>query len=266
MLMKTNSVRAKLKRGQQSIGTWLTLPDPIAARLMSQVGFDWLTVELEHAPVNLETAAQSFVAIVAGGAVPLVRVPWNSAENIKRVLDNGAWGVIVPMVNSREEAEAVVAAARYQPLGQRTVGGQLHAVSFDADPATYYARANDEILVVVMIEHVRAIENAEAILSVPGVDAFFIGPNDLTNSMGRPPVFENDDPEFAAALKHVCEVGKKYGVASGIHVATAEAALRRSAEGFQMIAVASEAGLMLAKARETLTALTPGQAGKVAAY
>jgi len=264
--MKTNVVRAKLKRGEPSIGTWLVLPDPLAARLMGRVGFDWLTVELEHAPINLETAAQSFVSIAAGGTVPLVRVPWGSAENIKRVLDNGAWGVIVPMVNSRAEAEAVVAAARYRPLGERSVGGQLHAVSFDTDPATYYARANDEILVVVMMEHVRAIENAEAILSVPGVDAFFIGPNDLTQSMGRAPVFESDDPEFVGALKHLREVGKKYGVASGIHVADAEAAARRRAEGFQMIAVASEAGLMLAKAREAIKSLGLDRAGVVAAY
>jgi 4-hydroxy-2-oxoheptanedioate aldolase len=264
--MKTNTVRAKLKRGESSMGTWLVLPDPMAAQLMGRVGFDWLTVELEHAPVSIETAAQSFVAIAAGGTVPLVRVPWNSAENIKRVLDNGAWGVIVPMVNSKAEAEAAVAAARYQPLGERSVGGQLHAASFDTDPATYYARANEEILVVVMMEHVRAVENAEAILSVPGVDAFFIGPNDLTNSMGRAPVFESDDKEFVGALEHLRAVGRKCGVASGIHVADAAAAARRRAEGFQMIAIASEAGLMLAKAREAVSALGLGKASGVAKY
>ena len=264
--MKTNPVRAKLKRGEASLGAWLVLPDPFAARLMSSVGFDWLNVELEHAPVNIETAAACFVAIAAGGAVPLARVPFNTVENIKRVLDNGAWGVVVPMVNSRAEAEAAVAAARYQPLGQRSVGGQLHAVSFGADPATYYARANDEILLVVMIEHVRAVEDAEAILSVPGVDAFFIGPNDLTNSMGRPPVFESDDPEFTQALRHLLAVGRKYGVASGIHVADAAAAARRRAEGFQMIAIASDAGLMLAKARESLAALGLGAGALVAKY
>jgi 4-hydroxy-2-oxoheptanedioate aldolase len=264
--MKTNSVRAKLKRGEASLGTWLVLPDPFAARLMSGVGFDWLNVELEHAPVNIETAAACFVAIAAGGAVPLARVPFNTVENIKRVLDNGAWGVVVPMVNSRAEAEAAVAAARYQPLGQRSVGGQLHAASFGADPATYYARANDEILLVAMIEHVRAVENAEAILSVPGVDAFFIGPNDLTNSMGRRPVFESDEPEFTQALRHLLAVGRKYGVASGIHVADAAAAARRRAEGFQMIAIASDAGLMLAKARESLAALGLGAGGLAAKY
>lgn len=264
--MKTNSVRAKLKRGEASLGTWLVLPDPFAARLMASVGFDWLNVELEHAPVNIETAAACFVAIAAGGAVPLARVPFNTVENIKRMLDNGAWGVVVPMVNTRAEAEAAVAAARYQPLGQRSVGGQLHAASFGADPATYYARANDEILLVVMIEHVRAVENAEAILSVPGVDAFFIGPNDLTNSMGRRPVFESDDPEFTQALRHLLAVGRKCGVASGIHVADAAAAARRRAEGFQMIAIASDAGLMLAKARESLAALGLGASALAAKY
>jgi len=264
--MKTNPVRAKLKRGEPSIGAWLVLPDPFAARLMSSVGFDWLNVELEHAPMNIETAAACFVAITAGGAVPLARVPFNSVENVKRVLDTGAWGVVAPMVNSRAEAEALVAAARFQPLGQRAAGGQLHAASFGTDTATYYARANDEILVVVMIEHVRAVENAEAILSVPGVDAFFIGPVDLTNSMGHKPALDSEAPEFTQALRHLLEVGRKYGVASGIHVADAAAAARRRAEGFQMIAVASDAGLMLAKAREAAAALGLGAGIQVAKY
>src|SRR5258706_2046898 len=125
---------------------------------MARVGFDWLTVDLEHTPVTFETAAQSFAIIAASGCVPLARVPWNTGENIKRVLDNGAWGIVVPMVNSRAEAEAVVAAARYQPLGARSVGGQLHAASFDTDPATYYQRANEENLVVVIAEHIPAID------------------------------------------------------------------------------------------------------------
>src|SRR5437899_9945692 len=213
--MKTNHARAKLKRGEPALGTWLTLPDTVSALLMARVGFDWLTVELEHTPVNLETAAQSFAVIARGGCVPLARVPWNSVENIKRVLDTGAYGVVVPMVNSRAEAEAAVRAARYQPLGERSIGGQLHATNFDTDPATYYARANDEILVVLMIEHVKAIEAAEKILSVPGVDVAFIGPNDLTNSMGEPPVFDSDDKEFKDAVAHVLKTAKKHGVAPG---------------------------------------------------
>jgi 4-hydroxy-2-oxoheptanedioate aldolase len=248
--MKRNHVRAKLKRGESSVGTWLTLPDPVAARLMARVGFDWLTVELEHSPTSLETAAHSLAIIASSGPAPLVRVPVNSVENIKRVLDIGAWGIVVPMVNTRAEAEAVVAAARYGPIGSRSIGGQLHAANFETDAATYYAKANDEILVVVMAEHVKAIENAEEIISVPGIDAVFIGPNDLHNSMCKPPCFESDDAQFVQALDHILKVARKHGVAAGIHVLDAEAAQRRIAQGFQFIAVTSEAGMMLSKAQE----------------
>ena len=264
--MRKNHVRAKLKNNESSIGTWLTLPDTIAARLMSRVGFDWLTVELEHTPVNWETAANSFSIIAASGLAPLARVPWNTGENIKRVLDNGAYGVVIPMVNSRAEAEMAIAAARYAPLGQRSIGGQLHAANFETDPSTYYANANDEILVVLMAEHIEAIEAADEILSLPGIDVVFIGPNDLHNSMGKPPAFESDDKEFIGAVEHIRKTARKYGVAPGIHVVDAEAGRRRLNEGFQFIAVASEAGFMLSKAQETLRAMGVSGKGPVAKY
>ncbi|HIG31129.1 MAG TPA: 2-dehydro-3-deoxyglucarate aldolase [Verrucomicrobiales bacterium] len=264
--MKKNFVRSKLKLGQPSIGSWLTLPDPTAARLMGRIGFDWLTVEMEHTPTTLETAVNSFMAISSGGTVPLVRVPWNNGENIKRVLDIGAWGIIVPMVNSREEAEAAVAAARYRKPGRRSVGGQLHAVSFDTDAATYYAKADEEILVVVMAEHVEAIDNAESILSVPGIDAVFIGPNDLLNSMGYEPAFDSDKKEFIDAVGHIKDTAKRNGVAPGIHVANSAAAQHRIQEGFQMIAIASEVGMMLAKAKEIAAELDLKSRGEVAKY
>jgi 4-hydroxy-2-oxoheptanedioate aldolase len=264
--MKTNHARARLKRGEPSVGTWLTLPDPVAARLMARAGFDWLTVELEHTPVNLETAAQSFAVIAGNNCVPLARVPWNTGENIKRVLDTGAYGIVVPMVNSRAEAEAAVAAARYAPLGRRSIGGQLHATNFDTDPATYYARANDQILVVLMMEHVEAIEAADDILSVPGVDVAFFGPNDLHNSMGKKPVFDSDDKQFTDAVTHVLNTARKYDVAPGIHVLDAPAAQRRIGEGFQFIAVTSEAGMMLAKAGEIAKTLGLGSSRTVAKY
>ena len=264
--MKTNPVRAKLKRGEPSVGTWLTLSDTVAARLMTRVGFDWLTVELEHSPTNFETAANNFAIIAASGVVPLARVPWNTGENIKRVLDTGAWGIVVPMVNSRAEAEAAVAAARYAPLGTRSIGGQLHAANFDTDPATYYARANDEILVVLMAEHIQAIEDADEIFSVPGIDVVFIGPNDLHNSMGKPPAFESEHQEFVDALQHILKTARKYGVAPGIHVADVAAAQRRIAEGFQFVAIASEAGMMLSKASEITKTLGLGSGKAVAKY
>ncbi|MBM3881764.1 MAG: 2-dehydro-3-deoxyglucarate aldolase [Verrucomicrobia bacterium] len=264
--MKTNLVRAKLKRGEFTLGTWLTIPDPLTARLMARVGFDWLTVELEHAPVTIEVAAQSCALIAGAGVVPLVRVPWNTGENIKRVLDTGAWGVVVPLVNSRADAEAAVAAARYAPAGARTIGGQLHAANFDTAPATYYERANDEILVVVMIEQAPAIAALDEILSVPGIDVAFIGPNDLHHSLGYRPMFESQEPAFVAAVRRLLEACKRHGVAPGIHVADAAAAQRRRAGGFQFIAVASELGLMLGKAREVLDLMGSAATGEVAKY
>jgi 4-hydroxy-2-oxoheptanedioate aldolase len=262
--MRTNYVRHKLKRGEPSIGTWLTLPSSTSAAFMARTAFDWLTIELEHTPITLETAATCFSIIAGAGKVPLVRVPWNNGENIKRVLDCGAFGIVVPMVNTREEAEAAVAAARYQPLGKRTIGGQLPGVNFDTDAATYRASANEEILVVVMLEQVEAVENADEILSVPGIDAFFIGPNDLHNSLGKPPAFDSDAPEFTQAIEHLLKMGKKHNVPAGLHVIDAAAAQKRMAQGFQFIAVGSEAGMMLAKAGEITKALNLG-AGKAAA-
>ncbi len=257
--MKTNSVRKNLEQGKASIGTWLTLPDPVAARLMAGVGFDWLTVEMEHTSTGIFTASQCFTAIASRGCVPLVRVPWNTGENIKRVLDNGAWGVVIPMVNSRAEAESAVVNTRYHPKGNRSIGGHMGAVSFGTDPLTYYERANDEILLVLMIEHVKGVEAAEEILSVPGFDAVFIGPNDLLNSMGKKPTFDSEDGDFTQAVAHVLKTAKANGVAPGIHVPDAETANRRKEEGFQFIAVASEVGMMLAKASETVQTLGLGQ-------
>lgn len=264
--MKSNSVRHRLKSGEATYGTWLTLPDPVAARLLASSGFDWITVELEHTPTTFETAALSYAMIAAANCVPLARVPFNTSENIKRVLDTGAWGVIVPMVNSRTEAEAAVAAARFPPLGRRSVGGQLNAANFDTDQGTYRRQANDEILVIVMIEHVDAVANAEAIITTPGIDAIFIGPNDLSNSMGQHPAFESEHPQFNEAVQHVRDLCKKHRVPVGIHVISPESASRRVAEGFQFIALGSDAGFMLSKAHETTQALglakTTGAAAK----
>lgn len=250
--MKTNYVKANLRAGKPSVGTWLTLASPIAARFMARLRFDWLTVDMEHNPIDIETAATMFAVIADAGCVPLARVPWNTAENIKRVLDNGAWGIVVPMVNSRAEAEAAVAAAKYPPVGNRSVGGNLHALSFGGDTAEYYAHANDEILVIIQAEHVDAIEHADEILSVPGVDAVFIGPNDLLASMGQTPRMETDYKPFVDALAHTRTTANKYGVAPGIHVADAEAVNRRIGEGFQFIALASESGLMVRIARDQI--------------
>src|SRR3989440_3637672 len=145
--MHTNPVKRALKTGERSVGSWLSLGSITAARFMARAGFSWLTVDLEHSLVDWETATHMFASIADAGCTALARVPANRHDHIKRALDNGAHGVVVPMVNSRDEALAAVAAARYPPSGNRSVGGSVHALNFGATAADYYARADHEILV-----------------------------------------------------------------------------------------------------------------------
>jgi len=255
--MLANHARRRLAAGEPSIGTWLSLPSPETAEYVSKLGFDWLVVDAEHNAVDIRTLGLMFTAMSGSGTAPMVRIPWNTPENFKRVLDAGAWGVVVPMVNSREEAEMAVEAARYAPLGNRSVGGSRHAMSFGTTASEYYNRANDEILLVLQIEHIKGVENVDEILSVPGVDATFIGPNDLAASMGLGlgTPLESDLPEIIEAIKHVRETAAKHGVAPGIHCSNAAAVNQRIAEGFQFCAMASEVRYMLAGLTADIAAL-----------
>jgi 4-hydroxy-2-oxoheptanedioate aldolase len=245
--MRANHVRRRLEAGEPSIGTWLSIPSPEAAEFLGKLPFDWLTVDAEHNPVDIQTLARMFSAIGAGGTAPMVRIPWNTPENFKRVLDAGAWGIVVPMVNSREEAEQAVEATRYYPLGNRSVGGGRHALSFDTGGKTYYENANDNILLIIQIEHIDGVNNIDEIMSVPGIDACFIGPNDLAASMGLGlgVSLESDIPELVDAIKTIREGCVRNGVAPGIHCSGPEGINQRVAEGFQYCAMASEMKFML---------------------
>lgn len=253
--MRSNRVKSALKAGKVQVGTWLTLASPYAARYLAHGGFDWLTVDIEHTPTNWETACLMFGAIADAGGVPLTRIPYNSIENAKRALDNGAYGIVFPMCCTGEEARQAVSASFYPPVGERSVGGSLHALNFDCTPAEYYRNANDEILVIAQTEHRLAVENIEAICATPGVDVVFVGPNDLLSSMHKTPAMDSDEPEFVAALKTIRETAVRYGVAPGIHVADAEAAKRRIDEGWRFIAISSELNYMLAGAKAITDAL-----------
>ncbi len=245
--MFANHVRARLASGEPSVGTWLSLPSPEAAAYVSRLDFDWLVVDAEHNAVDIRTLALMFAAMVGTGTAPMVRIPWNTPENFKRVLDGGAWGVVVPMVNSRQEAEQAVEAARYHPLGNRSVGGGRHAMSFDTSSTHYYEHANDEILLVLQIEHIQGVEHAEEILSVPGVDAMFIGPNDLAASMGQGlgVPLESDIPAVVEAIEHVRATAIANGVAPGIHCSGVDGVNMRIDQGFQFLALASELRYMV---------------------
>ena len=260
--MRTNPVKAALREGRPQIGTWLSLASPIAARFMARSGFPWLTVDIEHSPADWETSAAIFGAVADAGCVPLARVPSISHENVKRALDAGAFGIVFPMCCSVADAELAVASCKYPPAGRRSVGGGLHTLNFNAGSGDYYAHANDEILVIVQAEHVLAVERCDEIFAVPGIDAMFVGPNDLLASMCKTPAMETDDPEFVGALRHLRETAVKHGVAPGLHVGDTEAALRRAAEGWQFIAVSSELGFMMQAAGAAARASVGANAGQ----
>jgi 4-hydroxy-2-oxoheptanedioate aldolase len=264
--MRKNPVKAALKAGLPQVGTWLSLGDIVAARLMARVGFHWLTVDLEHSPIGWDRAGQLFGAIADAGCTCLARVPRGDHDYIKRVLDAGAHGIVVPMVNTVEEAKVAVAAAKYPPVGNRSVGGTLHALNFGATAADYYKHANDEILVVLQTESPQGVENAEAIYSLPGVDAIFVGPNDLTAQMRGPDGADPAPEEFHAMMQRILAAGKKVGTPVGLHVQTVEQVQQRIAEGWQFIALGSELRFLVSEAQRLVSALNLKQTRDLARY
>ena len=260
--MRANPVKRALKEGKPCFGTWMSLGSITAARFLARAGFHWLNLDIEHSLVDWETATQ----IAEAGGTPLARVPANRHDHIKRVLDNGAHGVVVPMVNTREEAESAVAAMLYPPVGNRSVGGSAHALNFGTNAADYYENANNELCVILQCEHIQSVENADAIFSVPGIDAIFVGPNDLAWSMrDKDGNFPHADAT-KEALQHILATCKKHGIAPGLHCGTPEEALMRAEEGWQFIAIASELRFMLKATSEVVEKLGAGQVGSLANY
>lgn len=253
--MKTNLVKQKLRRGEVSFGTWLSLGSLHATRVLARSGFDWLTLDMEHAAIDWSQAATIFAAVADAGCVPLCRVTEGDHGCIKRALDAGAFGIVVPMVETVEQARAVIAAAKYPPLGSRGVGGGMHALNFAATAAEYYERANDEILVVLQTESPKGVENAEAIYSLLGCDAVFIGPQDLRFNMRTPDGGKPSDAEFEAMIQRMVDIGKKVGVPTGMHILEPQFVRTRVEQGMQFIAVASDLRLMSAKVHEVVGVL-----------
>jgi 4-hydroxy-2-oxoheptanedioate aldolase len=238
--MLSNHVKRQIRAGHAQFGSLLNFGDPLVAEMMASVGFDWLLVDTEHGPIDLATMAQMFGLITRYPVAPFARVHALTEENVKRVLDTGAWGVLGPNVRTREEAERLVVACKYPPAGVRSLGAGRFALSFKTDAPTYFARANDEILVIAQIEHADAIKNIDAILSVPGVDACYIGPNDLCASMGLAPSLEPPHPEFEEAAQTVLAAARRHGVAPGIHCATPETVNRRIREGWMLVGLVND--------------------------
>ncbi len=260
--MRTNPVKQKLREGKPTFGTWLSLGDLFATRVLARMGYDWLTLDIEHSAIDWSQAAMIFAAIADAGCVPLARVPKGNHDYIKRVLDGGAWGIVCPMIDTVEQAKIAIAAAKYPPTGNRSLGGGMHSLNFGATAGDYFKKANDEILVILQTESPTGVANAEQIYSLPGCDAIFVGPVDLRAQMRAPDGSEASDVEFEAMLQRVVDTGKKVGCPTGMHTMDPVTARKRADQGMQFIAVGSELRFMTQKAQETIKALHPEMSDK----
>ena len=209
------TLKQKIQNRELTIGSWITIGNPIIAEIMAQAGFEWLTIDMEHSAITLDIAQDLIRVIGCYNVEPLVRVGFNDPTVIKRVMDAGAKGVIVPMVNSKEDAENAVSAVKYPPVGFRGVG-LARAQKYGADFEGYKKWNQNDSIVIVQIEHINAVNNFEEIMNVEGVDGFIIGPYDLSASLGFPGKF--DHPDVVDALKRVELFSKSMNVVSGVHV------------------------------------------------
>lgn len=230
-----NRVKRIWQDRRTAYGGWLSFYDDFAASLMSDVGFDYLVIDMQHGLADSSQAARLLQSVAGSGTVPMVRVPWNDPAVIGGVLDAGALGVIVPMVNSAEEAVAAVQACRYAPHGARS-WGPLRAARLHGDYAT--ATANDTIMCIPMIETAAAVDAIDEILAVPGIDAIYVGPADLSLTYGLTPAADNEGP-FVTALESIIGACARHGVVPGIH-ANPALAVKRRGQGFRMITVCSD--------------------------
>jgi len=239
-----NIVKQKLLNGQVTLGGWVMLGHPGVAQILSACGFDWVAVDMEHAAIDIENLENLFRAVELHGALPFVRLPGHDPIVLKRCLDAGARGLIFPMVNSADQARELVAHAKYPPVGCR--GASLvRAARYGLTFADYYKNHNDDVVLVMMIEHIDAVDRIEEIVAVDGIDALFFGPYDLTSSMNI--VGQLDHPKFLAAVEKVKSAARKAGVPLGMHVVPPDLSLlkQRISEGYQFIGASIDTQILL---------------------
>jgi 2-keto-3-deoxy-L-rhamnonate aldolase RhmA len=248
-----NKLRQALLNREVTLGAWIQIGHPACGEILAHAGFDWVCVDLEHGAIDLETVTDIFRAIGSYDCVPVARVPMNDPMWIHRSLDAGARGLIIPMVKTADETESALREAKYPPRGVRGFGysrANRHGADFEA----YIRSANDDIAMIIQIEHQDAIANLEAILAVPGVDGLFIGPLDLSGSMGV--TGQLDHPKMIAALERYRSACAATGKSAGLHIVRPDRDNIRRAldEGYTLIALGLDNVLLHEAARACLRA------------
>lgn len=256
-----NPTKQRLLRGEPVVGHWISFPCPAVVELLASFGMDWLLIDTEHGPADWERVEDLLRAMDGSGVTPLVRVSANDPALVKRALDRGAFGVLVPLVSTPEEARTAVAAAKYPPEGIRGVAGS-RINRYGADLADYFAQWNQQVLVMVQVETTEALARVDEIAAVPGLDVLFIGPNDLSASLG---VFRQfDHPEFRRAVDRILDAARRHGKACGYMAGSPDEVLDRIAQGFRFVAAGSDARLLASAASAAYTTIRRGLAGRAA--
>ncbi|MDA8050125.1 MAG: aldolase/citrate lyase family protein [Rhodospirillales bacterium] len=255
-----NRVKQLWQEGKAVVNGWLAIPSGFAAEVMSQAGWDSLTVDIQHGVQDYQSMVACFQGMQAKPVTPLVRVPWNEPGIIGKVLDGGAMGVICPMVNTRAAAEAFVSACRYPPTGTRS-NGAIRAGIY-GEGGDYVKTANSEVLCIPMIETQEALDNLEAILDVPGINGIYVGPSDLGFSLGLEPRLDREEPQVMKIYERLMKETSKRGIAPGLHNATPAYAARMIGMGFRFVTIANDSGLMLRAAQAAVSAVRQGSGGK----
>jgi 4-hydroxy-2-oxoheptanedioate aldolase len=264
--VRANTIREKWAKGEAVVNGWLAIPSAFSAEVMAHQGFDSLTIDMQHGVVDYQVAVTMLQGISTTGVIPLARVPWNDPAWIMKILDAGAYGVICPMINTREQAEALVAACKYYPRGYRSWGPVRASIYAGTDYTA--ARANDTLIVMPMIETVEAVKNIDDILSVPGIDAVYVGPADLSLTLGCTPKLDQTELPVVEAQEKIVAACKRHKVAAGIHCGGAPYALKMIAAGYQFVTLASDGRFLAARAADEVAAVRKSSVstGKLPAY
>lgn len=253
--MRPNPLKIAFDSGEPALGAWISLPTSISAEIAGSAGYEYVCLDLQHGLIDYATSVPMLQALSIGSTTPVVRVPENHASHIGKALDAGAMGIIIPMVNTVEQAEAAVASCRYAPTGTRSYG-PTRVVGVEGPD--YWDNANTDISCIPMIETVEALANLDAILSVEGVDAIYVGPADLAISQGFGP--GTNEPEFVEALDQIVAACNRHGVVPGIH-ATPTMARDRLDRGFRMVTITADVVSLRAKLKDDLAYVQEGRTG-----
>ncbi len=249
--MKKNKLKYKLKNNIQTYGSWITISSPIIPEIMSIAKFDWLCVDLEHSSIDLNDLLSIIISIENNNIAPIVRVGENNPNLIKRVMDIGAYGVIVPNIKSREEALKAVESVKYPPAGNRGVG-LFKAQKFGSEFEKYTRWLKNESVVILQIEHIDAVKKIDEIFSVKGIDAYMIGPYDLSGSINK--TGKLNDPMMKSLINKIIKAGKKYSITAGIHSVSPDPkdAIKFKKNGFKFLSISLDSIFLSNKAKSTL--------------